>query len=220
MARVNIPREKLTLHYGGKKRWKAGRSDIWTSLEQAALNHYERAGWRGCAVEGGLILQLIKAASFPSLPVSHRSTFVEALYFLSSELEVRTLLMNIRNSNVRRIRRTMGTMIGRPVPAWLFLARASDLKFQFFPNLKAWHLLEAYKILGASRLAEIAEVFARDPYMYRSGWPDLSVWRNGEIAFKEIKGPNDTLRESQRKTISDIIVPLGFSVAIVKVRAV
>ena len=171
-------------------------------------------------MEGGLILQLIKAASFPHLPVSHRSTFVEALYYLSSELEVRTLLQNIRNSNVRRIRRTMETMLGGPVPSWLFLARASDLEFEFFPRLKAWHLLEAYKILGASRLAEIAEVFARDPYTYRSGWPDLSVWRNGDIAFKEIKGPNDTLRESQRRTISDILVPLGFSVAIVKVRAI
>lgn len=177
-------------------------------------------GWRGCAVEGGLILQLIKAASFPNFPVSHRSTLVEALYHLSSEPEVRTLLQNIRKSNVRRIRRTMETMLGAPVPSWLFLARASDLTFEFFPHLKAWHLLEAYKILGANRLAEIAEVFAGDPYTYRSGWPDLSVWKNDDIAFKEIKGPNDTLRESQRKTIGDILIPLGCSVAIVEVRAI
>ena len=217
---MKIPREKLALHHGGKKRWKAGHSDIWTSLEQAALNHYEKTGWRGCAVEGGLILQLIKAASFPNLPVSHRSTFVEALYYLSSEPEVRILLQNIRKSNVRRIRRTMESMLGGTVSSWPFLARASDLKFEYFPHLKAWHLLEAYKTLGASRLAEIAEVFARDPYTYRSGWPDLSVWKNDDIAFKEIKGPNDTLRDSQRKTIGDILIPLGFPVAIVEVRAI
>ena len=217
---MNIPQEKVALHYGGKKRWKAWSTDSWTSLEQAALNHYERVGWRGCAVEGGLILQLIKAASFPYLPLAHRSTFVEALYYLNSEQEVLTLLQNIRNSNARRIRRTMETMLGRPVPFWLFLARTSDMEFEFFPTLKTWHLLEAYKVLGASRLAEIAEIFARDPYSYRSGWPDLSVWRNGDISFKEIKGPNDTLRESQRRTIGDILVPLGFSVAIVQVRAI
>ena len=178
---------------------------------------HSTAGWRGCAVKGGLILQLIKAASFPCLPVAHSSTFVEALYYLSSEQEVLTLLQNIRNSNVCRIRRTMETILGRQVPFWLFLARTSDMKFEFFPALKAWHHLEAYKVLGASRLAEIAEIFARDPYSYRSGWPDLSVWRNGDIAFK---GPNDTLRESQRRTIGDILVPLGFSVAIVQVRAI
>lgn len=49
-------------------------------VEAAALSHFAADGWRGYAGEGGLILNLIKAASFLDLPLRSRATYVEAIY--------------------------------------------------------------------------------------------------------------------------------------------
>ncbi len=87
----------------------------------------------------------------------------------------------------------------------------------FFPHLREWHFLELFEHLGRERLHDIAEVFSRDPYEYRKGWPDLTLWRDGEVVFKEVKAPGDQLHASQRKTIRDVLVPLGYSVTIVDV---
>ena len=245
---TDIPAEEIALRYGGPQRWRAGRSDAWTSVEHAALHHYQAAGWDGYAGEGRLILELIKATSFPC-PTRHEQYMaVESLYYFSTKEKneliaehgrengliyweinrnrlgkVGSLLTNIRNSNARRLRRTIEVMIGGSLPPWPFSTRRSPLHFPLLAPtrpyllLKAWHLLEAYKVLGPLRLAEIAEVFARDPYTYRAGWPDVTMWRKGTIEFKEIKAPDDKLQESQKKTIGDILIPLGFSVAVVNV---
>lgn len=249
MARTaEIPAEDMTLRKGGPKRWKSGAFDAWTSVEHAALQHYQAAGWDGYAGEGRLMLELIKAASFPNPNHHEQHMAVESLYYFSTKQKndliaehgrengliywelnrsrlgkVGSLLMNIRNSNARRLRRTIEVMIGGSLPPWPLSTKRSPLHFPLsaptprYRWLKAWHLLEAYNVLGPSRLAEIAEVFARNPYTYRAGWPDITMWRKSTIEFKEVKAPNDKLRESQEKTIGDILVPLGFSVAVVNV---
>ncbi len=64
---------------------------------------------------------------------------------------------------------------------------------------------------------EIAKAFGADPYEYRKGWPDLTLWKNGEVIFREIKAPGDRLHKSQKTLIADILLPLNFDVSIVDV---
>lgn len=219
---TKIPAEKIALRYGGSKRWKAKRSDAWTSVEHAALQHYQASGWAGYAGEGALINVLITAASCPKPNDYHYGT--DEIWIRRIEGgDIGSLLENIRNSNARRLRRTIEVMLGEFLPTWPFSTRWSPLYFQPLAKtrpyrlLRPWHLLEAYQALGPRRLAEIAEVFVSDPFTYKAGWPDITIWRKRVIEFKEIKAPNDTLRASQKRIIGDILIPLGFSVAVVNV---
>ena len=67
---------------------RSNTSKLWTNLrdgkescvETAVLGHFICEGWRGYAGEGGLILNLLKIASFPTLRINHRNIYTEALY--------------------------------------------------------------------------------------------------------------------------------------------
>ena len=61
-------------------RWRSAAFREWTSIENAALEHYLDGGWSGAAAEGGLILTVIKAASFARLAERNAATYIEALY--------------------------------------------------------------------------------------------------------------------------------------------
>ena len=87
------------------------------------------------------------------------------------------------------------------------------------PRLKEWMLLGLLNALGRKKIHEIAEQFARDPYQYRKGWPDLTIWRKGEARFLEVKAPGDRLRSSQLQVFRDIAKPLHLSFAVVSVVA-
>jgi hypothetical protein len=87
----------------------------------------------------------------------------------------------------------------------------------FFPTLTPENMLGLYNALGNQRLSQIAEVFSIAPYLLRSGWPDLTLWRGSEVAFKEIKAPGDRPRGNQIQTIEMVLLPLGFDVEFVRV---
>jgi tetratricopeptide (TPR) repeat protein len=78
--RFGIEHEVIQLERGAGKEWRLRRDDAMKPVELAALDHYAADGWSGAAAEGGLILTLIKAASFNPLPQRHADTFIEALY--------------------------------------------------------------------------------------------------------------------------------------------
>ena len=86
-----------------------------------------------------------------------------------------------------------------------------------FPTLTLENMLGLYAAIGNKRLSQIAEIFSTAPYMLRSGWPDLTLWRGSEVAFKEIKAPGDHHRGNQIQTIEMVLLPLGFDVELVRV---
>jgi hypothetical protein len=79
-------------------------------------------------------------------------------------------------------------------------------------------VLGLFGCLGTKRLREIAERFAQAPYDLRAGWPDLTLWREGEIRFVEVKAPGDSMHASQARLISKILVPLGFRTGLAEIR--
>ncbi len=234
---LGVDHETLPLEHGGGEKWRAhgrddwsanrpgllGRlvrrahgSDDWSDVEVAALNHYSRDGWRGYPGEGGLMLNLIKAAAFPDLPERLRATYTEALF--SGNMTPRDqrpldeLLARILAADSAQVTRVFRLMAA-PRPQ----IGLENSMLDFFPHLREWHFTELFENLGRARLHDIACAFGADSYEYRKGWPDLTLWRDGEVIFKEVKAPGDRLHASQRKTIRDILLPLGYRVAIVDV---
>jgi len=210
-------------------------------VEEAVFSYFQNEGWRGYAGEGGLILNLIKAASFESISPRHRATFVEALYasnvsFVEDKFEKSFLLKNVKNATLAQVRSNWAVMTDRKtyISKSTFLPRqvggvnvggrsgefpSSRCVLDIFPDLEESHVLDLFESLGSEKLFAIAQRFASNPYEYRRGWPDLTLWKDGKVKFVEVKGPGDEIRNSQRKVIVDILKPLDFDVTIADVTA-
>ena len=199
----------------GQKRgkWTHPTTGEDVSVEFACLGYYERLGWRGTCREGGLILNLIKAMSFPKLDTRNKSTCIEALYaqnvaFDEDRFDVPWLLGNVKSANDRRIRDNFRTM------------SSGTGELEWFPTLEEWMFIDLYVALGNSKIHDIAEVFSKEPYQYRSGWPDLTIWKDGEVKFIEVKAHGDNIHKNQRIIIKDVIKPLELNFEILDVQAI
>jgi hypothetical protein len=224
---LGVDHEVLLLEHGGGKKWRANTGDDWSGVEVAALNHYSRDGWHGYPGEGGLMLNLIKAAALPNMHDRDRGSYTEAIFSeivqLGDRHPLNEMLNAILAADLAQIKRIFGQMaapkqmgmVGGSTPGDAFYLDSSMLNY--FPHLREWHFTELFKSIGSKRLHDLARAFGADPYEYRKGWPDLTLWRNDKLMFKEIKSPGDRIRASQRKTICDILLPLGYEVAIVDV---
>lgn len=212
-ARLQIGHERLELERGDPKMWRHRPGDPFTSVEIAALAHYQRDGWSGCAAEGGLILTLIKAASFERLDQSYADTFIEAIYYhrfagLSPTPDAKTMLANVATAEMQRIVRN-----------WTVISATAGHSPAFYPRVGWEHVEGLFPALGAARLTEIARIFAKAPYDLRAGWPDLTLWRGSEVRFVEVKSPSDGMHASQARLISTLLVPLGFDTVLAEVKA-
>ena len=88
-----------------------------------------------------------------------------------------------------------------------------------YPNLQEWMLVELFENLGLENIFRIAEKFSENPYQYRKGWPDLTIWKDGEVRFLEVKGPRDKMHSSQITILTNFIKPFGFNFSLVDVQA-
>lgn len=197
------------------------------SVEQSVLAHFAREGWSGYSGEGGLILTLIKCMSFLTVPPCHRMTYIEALYaqniaFAEHRVPVEQMLATLRQATVDQVRRNFAAI---SAPRQSLLERLAGKMPQtrsvqdHFPGIECWMLVDLMAVAGLSLLSRIAELFAKDPYTYRSGWPDITMWRNGELRFVEVKAPGDFLRTSQKVIARDIATPLGLEFYLASVLA-
>lgn len=207
------------------KEWVCPQRGNTLSVERAVLSHLEREGWRGFWGEGGLLLNLIKCMSFPELPLHHRLTYIEAIYaqniaFNNEKVPVKRLLSTLLEATPAQVQRNFSLMLDRgpfvtkrgPVTS-----TSTGSVLDFFPGLEPWMLVELFQVAGHDLLHRIASTFARDPYEYRRGWPDLTVWKDGQLRFVEVKAPGDSLGKSQKTIAATFSAPLGldFSLAAV-----
>ncbi|WIA56685.1 VRR-NUC domain-containing protein [Sphingobium sp. WTD-1] len=210
--RVGIVHEVIALHCGEPKLWRYHPKDAWASVEEAALAHYVAQGWSGAAAEGGLMLTLIKAASFARLQPRNADTYIEALY-----------AQNVAFDEDRFSRGALIDACGRATTAqlsrnWAMIAATAGETPAFYPRVRWDHVSGLFDALGTERLAAIARLFADAPYDLRAGWPDLTLWRDREVRFAEIKAPSDSMHASQTRLITTILKPLGYQVTLAEVR--
>ncbi len=212
--RLGIEHQVVLLEKGDGKDWRHGANGLWTTVETGALDHYRSIGWDGAASEGGLILTLIKAASFEALDVRNSDAFVEALYaqnvaFDQDRFAPERLIATVSNATRHQIKRN-----------WKVIAASAGNSPAYYPNVREHHVTSLFDALGPDRLAEIATVFATAPYDLRAGWPDLTLWKEGKVKFVEVKGPSDSFHASQARLISKLLLPLGFEVGLAEVRKI
>jgi hypothetical protein len=210
------------------KAWLPPKASAECRVEQAALNHFEREGWRGYGGEGGLVLNLIKAMSFRPVPARHRSTYVEALYsgnvaFGSDRYEASELLGKVLSADEEVVATNYDFLASRePVyfeAEGMTFGPYRDCMLDFFPGLEKWMFLELFRAAGPQLLHRIAEIFAKDSYRYRRGWPDLTLWRGRELLFVEVKAPGDNLVDSQKVIAREIAQPLALDFLLLEVTA-
>lgn len=73
------------------------------------------------------------------------------------------------------------------------------------------------EVLGIANLRKILIYLARNYWRHYCGWPDLLVYRPGEIFFIEVKSSNDRLSEDQKRWMIDNRDQLGFGFKIFKI---
>ena len=194
--------------------------------EEAVLGYFRRDGWRGYSGEGGLLLNLIKAMSFDDLPRCFRTAYIESLYTEAVKPPVSTgrngwlceaegyeyegkrqysasyFLNNVQSADLTIIKRNYTTMSSP------HFAENRNPLLELPPSLEGWMFNELYEVAGNSVIFQIASKFIEDPYEYRRGWPDITMWRNGELRFVEVKTPGDKFRDSQIKIVNEFAIPL------------
>jgi hypothetical protein len=210
--RLGIRHERILLETIGPKQWRFADGPHGL-VEDAALAHFTADGWSGAAAEGGLILTLIKAASFAKLATRNADTFIEALYHQNVAFEEDRFEPQEMVGSVRRATRA------QLATNWEVISATAGTTPAFYPKVTWSHVEGLFEALGNERLAEIVTIFATAPYDLRAGWPDLTLWRDGQIVFAEVKSPTDQMHASQSRLISTVLVPLGFDTVLVEVGA-
>ncbi len=72
--------------------------------------------------------------------------------------------------------------------------------------------------MGPNLIARLAAGVLEDPYLFRNGWPDLTLVRDGRVKFIEIK-TTDRLHHTQFTTIEELLLPVGLDVSVLLVTA-
>ncbi len=207
-AKAGLCHETLRLERGPEpKQWRHTAGGPWKDIERAALDAYRAQGWNGVAGEGGCILSVLKCMTWVRVPDEWRSAFLESWYLRAERFPYVELVTTTRErvaANFDRIA-TGRTVAGdEPAPWW-------------YRDVTKDAVVAVHEILRNEGMLAFAEIFARDPYAYRAGWPDLTLWRNGELHLKEIKAPGDRLHTSQKRLAKDVLGPLGIRADIVDV---
>jgi hypothetical protein len=194
---LHLPLNKITVHKKGK-------------VEIAALDYFKSQGYDGSFCEGGAVLLILKSLCLQKL--------IEVNAFNSREdackryLEAQLLTHYKKRSNfLEAVEQTQ-------LPAMLenFSEIYNYVSVQeAYPGLTTNIIEGLYSAIGVEKLSAILWVLSEEPYLYRKGWPDLTLFGNGAVRFVEIK-QKDNLHMSQITTISAIreATSLDFSVAV------
>ena len=224
---LNVNLLQIPLENKEHNKWKSDLTGQYVSVENAILDLFKIKNWNGYAGEGGLILNLIKAMSFPVISNRHRSCFIEAIYaknvaFKEDLFETDWLLNNIDQATENQVRKNFKIMSSKEpytINFGSFTSTQDTSMLDFFSDLKENLFVELYNALGNKKIREIAEIFSENPYEYRKGWPDVTLWKNNNVYFLEVKAPGDRLQKSQKTIINKFMKPLNLNFALVNVSA-
>ena len=183
--------------------------------ERQALDLAKKEGWIGTSYEGTTILILLKSVLFPTLVCMLRRQLP-----LWSESEIESLAARgyfesfssgLINSEAQMLAEGIFCATEETIQLGFERCKNASLDLAIgHPDLTLDLILNLYKALGANTLYKLVRLIQADPYRYRKGWPDLTLIRDGVVAFAEVK-TSDSLHESQIETIPYVSSVLGKS---------
>ena len=186
-------------------------------VESFVSEHYSKQGFQSTSLEAGDFFVLMRCASWNLLSraCAYRDTpYLEAMLVDSedptkrNEKAVSALLEGVRKSKQKSVVRNFNKIYPR-----------SPLE-EKFPGLTADYIASLYEVVGARLLYDIAKLFIEDPYQYRKGWPDVTVFKvkknifsssEGQLFLREVK-VKDKLLPSQIiafKKLKSLIPDIG-----------
>lgn len=176
--------------------------------ERQALDLAKKEGWRGTSCEGVTIFLLLKTALFPTLVCMlrrQRPLWSEGeIEGLAARGYLESFVSGLASSDAQLL--ADGVFCATEETIRLSFERCKNASLDLaisYPDLTLDLILSLYKALGADTLWKLVQFIQADPYKYRKGWPDLTLIRDGVVAFAEVK-TSDRLHESQIETIPSV----------------
>jgi hypothetical protein len=78
-------------------------------------------------------------------------------------------------------------------------------------------LLTLWEAIGVRRLSQLAEIVVTDPFYFRAGGPDLTLVRDDDLRFVEVKTTNK-LHSSQYDIIREVLQPCSANVSVLRIK--
>lgn len=177
--------------------------------EMSAFKYFQSQGFKGAYCEGGPILLLIKAACLGLLvklnTFSSRNDacnrFTEAQLTINQQ-HSDLFTSAIKNSSCSEVIRNFEEIYN------------SLMIQECYPGITSDAIAALYKYIGANKLAEITAAIIEAPYVYRAGWPDLTITNEHQIVWGEVK-TTDRLHMSQVTTLQRMKSILPGSVKVI-----
>ena len=193
------------------KKWKL-KSGIEGRPEEVALEFISNKGGLGCWDEGGSVNILMKSACLDLLekknPFQDRTDAIRRFFEAQC-----TILKDHKDEIVSEIKSTTTAKVKQQA---MEICTDSFIK-ESYPRLNYDFLVNLHRVIGGKFLSQIATIFFKNPYDYRSGWPDITVVENGKVFFVEVK-TTDRFHASQLRFAEELAKPLKLMCSIVQVK--
>lgn len=186
-----------------------------TNPEFAVCKYFKARGYAGAYCEGGAILTAMKALCLDIL--AEHNTFNSRRDACNRFFEAQCTVLN--DKKYLLLAAISSTNKTRFIDNFKEIYSKEYNVRGYYPGLTADFMSKLYDCIGTESFYNIAERFMDDPYLYRKGWPDLTLVRGNELRFVEVK-TTDLLHESQIVTIQAMrgVIPADFSVVRVAVK--
>lgn len=165
-----------------------------------------------CWCEGGSINLLMKAAALKVLV--ERNPFGQRKDAIERYFEAQCVILK---DSEEEILMCIATVTQIQLEANILEILENKTIQKFYPNASKKFIFSLAQIVDRKLLVDIATLFMRKPYDYRSGWPDLTVLGKGSVSFVEVK-TTDKLNYSQLRFATDFSNPLRLSCKVVQLR--
>ena len=210
-AFLNIPLDVIRLQRQNRE-WMF-KASTFNKPEPAAFAYFKDQGFTGTYCEGAAPLMIMKCACLDYLEeintLNGRSDactrYFEAQCAIHAHL-AHHIIAKIETSTETMVRANFREVTSQPHYDALY------------PRMDEDALAAIWRAMSPSRLGQLAQMFMRNPYDFRAGWPDLTIARENELRFVEVK-TTDKLHSSQKNTITEVLKPWGASVSVLQIKA-
>ncbi len=170
-------------------------------VEIACLNHFTQQGFETFYCENVLLNGLFGLLFWEVIFAPVDGAFINA--YQSRPLDLYHPDFTLKRQNL--IDQTLSQALTLPVDFWL--ERYKD-KYSISNPFVHWQALpemlvsQALNHIPRPILVELFKVLLSDLKLFRSGMPDLILFKDGNFEWVEVKGPGDKLQDSQLRWIS------------------
>lgn len=198
---VELKRVQLTNADPDDRAWWVSLNDsTLVSVEMAALGVYENEGWHGVWAENKLFYILVT-----SIAHALGYTFRE-FYLRASPPQERLLTANeIGHVSSESLIKSFNELKNG--------ATEIDYTYPIVEyGISHADILAMYDGLGPENIAYLIETYQQ------RGWPDLFLYRDGQVKFVEVKSQTDSVRTEQEQLVINILLPSMIDFELIEVK--